>query len=508
MAAPWGENTLVTEGQMVSQLRVLLGPVADTMVLNELPRAAALTRGGLKGGLRASMRASMRGSVRGSDSGVSRAGASFAIRDPGDREGLGAAGVGGTSRRTRLAVAVEDGKEEGEREGGRAARRVGVEGGADAPAVVLPKRGPRVAVPSDEDGGKETEEKREEEGGNRRTYKEGRAGVAVSERVSPRLRLGGGQAAAAAAAAPEEEGQPHGRAERQNGEQRRQSDSAGEAPVSRGSGSGSGAGPGSSGSQQQRRARSGTSSGRNSRKGTDPGVPLSAAAVDGGAEDAQGGQEEGGAGEEGGGVVGELEPQHADAPASEVAAASRAARVSMTFTGEDVSAAAGGSEGSPFSFPGAVGPEDGGRQQGDGEDPVYEGDSPAGRMPSLSFIPHAHGEYRKRVRAVLVGTGSGVVSAVSDAQTMLSPLAVTPPPLPPARSHLAFGKDYRTYVSASRRSHLPYTCLMRPQILRRPMAASPPSPRGPPSRAPPSPSPTPAGHSPPTASPRRPSHPC
>lgn len=435
MAAPWGENTLVTEGQMVSQLRVLLGPVADTMVLNELPRAAALTRGGLKGGLRASMRASMRGSVRGSDSGVSRAGASFAIREPGDREGVGVGGVGGMSRRTRLAVAVaeEDRKEEEEREGGKAGRRVGVEGVADAPAVVIPKRGLRIAAPPEDDEGKEVDEEGVQEGGNRRSSKEGKAGVALLERLSPRLSLGEAQGVAATTAAPDDEGQPQGREEQQNGEQGRQSDSAGDAPAPWGSGSGSGAGPGSSGSQQQRRVRSGTSSGRNSRKSTDPGAAPTAAAVDGGAGD-EAVEQEGGAGQEGGGDVEELEQQHADAPESEVAAASRAARVSMSFVADDSLAVGGGSSGNASSSPAVAGPEGVGREQEDGEEPMYDGDSPAGRMPSLSFIPHVHGEYRKRVRGVLVEAGRDVVSAVSVAQAVQPPLAALRLPLlPPPR---------------------------------------------------------------------------
>lgn len=52
MAAPLEPNALVTPAQIVSQLRVMMGPFAGAMVLNEMPRGPPAARGGLRGGLK------------------------------------------------------------------------------------------------------------------------------------------------------------------------------------------------------------------------------------------------------------------------------------------------------------------------------------------------------------------------------------------------------------------------------------------------------------------------
>ncbi|GFR51463.1 hypothetical protein Agub_g13872 [Astrephomene gubernaculifera] len=64
VAAPLEDTDLVTTGQMVSQLKTLMGPLAGSMVLNEMPRMPAAPRGGLRGGLKGGMRSSDGGARR------------------------------------------------------------------------------------------------------------------------------------------------------------------------------------------------------------------------------------------------------------------------------------------------------------------------------------------------------------------------------------------------------------------------------------------------------------
>ncbi|GIL85019.1 hypothetical protein Vretifemale_13643, partial [Volvox reticuliferus] len=66
LAAPLEPNALVTQAQMISLLRVMMGHSASAMVLNEMPRTAMATRGGLRGGLKSAGRPSLgpSGSVR------------------------------------------------------------------------------------------------------------------------------------------------------------------------------------------------------------------------------------------------------------------------------------------------------------------------------------------------------------------------------------------------------------------------------------------------------------
>ncbi|KAG2494361.1 hypothetical protein HYH03_007418 [Edaphochlamys debaryana] len=353
LAQPWEENALVTEGQIVSQLKVLMGPLANAMVLNELPRAVPTRTG--RGGLKTA------GSVRGGDGATRSLGVSLSIvsgrdvdsvkpsRDvsgegyvPSPTGAAGSRGVLFTTPRTEAAAAAAAAKAEGVR-----------------------PRGVRMVDPADA--------KDEEEDVD----------------VKPK------RAVKVAAPEPAPESTP--------GEEE---EAAAEAQPAEGSGLGSAAGsrPGSGGSggsqQQRRRVRSGQSSGRNSRNShasAEDGGDAAAAAVEpepatdeaeGSAEVPDGQVDEeadaeaeaaGGTGSDAGtpalteeaeaeegagadGPAGEAEPEadaaeeeagapgaelaeggEAPAPASEAsesraATASRATRVSLKFMDDDASA--------------------------------------------------------------------------------------------------------------------------------------------------------------------------
>ncbi|GIL53681.1 hypothetical protein Vafri_9316, partial [Volvox africanus] len=96
LAAPLEPHALVTQAQMVSLLRVMMGHSASAMVLNEMPRTAMTTRGGLRGGLKSAGRPSVgpSGSVRLSGDSSGEAAAAAAAATAPDNSAVGDGGSG------------------------------------------------------------------------------------------------------------------------------------------------------------------------------------------------------------------------------------------------------------------------------------------------------------------------------------------------------------------------------------------------------------------------------
>lgn len=340
LASPWEANALVTENQIVSQLRVLMGPLADTMVLNEMPRPAthaAARAGGLRGGLKGGGGGSMRGSIKVALGGEAAGGGglsastSFAVRGRGgdgdeEEDGAGGRGTGsGSGGGKPVGFSLAEKLE-------RAATGSGA-GSADS----TPRRSARIAEPpppttTTASLGKEDEDE-EDASPLRFRLAGGGGGGGSSKKGSRKVALEGPAGPRFVEDSPEPQPEPE----------------AGKAPDPQAAGAAGGEGGAASGSSdrpasgQPRRARQGQPPGRNSRNATGSGTSGEAREEAGPEVDASEATAEAGgdtgpaeAAADAGPAEGEATQAEAGPPPAESAAAasSRAARVSLKFSDE------------------------------------------------------------------------------------------------------------------------------------------------------------------------------